>query len=487
MFHDHDITPADLPAVPGLEVLDVVARGGHGTVYRARQLEHDRLVALKVLDGRFVDDDLRRRFDRERLALGRLSDHPAIVALLDSGFTEAGAPYLLLEYAPGGTLRTHLDRFGAMSLDEATALAVSLAAATERTHNAGVVHRDIKPGNILRSAYDGWMLTDFGIASLLDRSATTVVQVSYAHTAPETFDGGPPSATADVYGLASVLATCLTAVEPFEMLPDEAPVSAMRRVITEPYPDLRRAGVPDDLAGLLEMALSKEPLQRPVSARAFAAALNDIRVAHGLMPVAVRTGDDAAGGATVGVDPADLAAVRPSWSHPDDATAAPTTERRRGPRALVALALLVLAGFGVATLGSGVPDGVSAPLELAAAVVQQAPDDGPGGPGGGDGPDAEPPTANATPAAAGQAAADGDPAPPAATVNAQAANANANGDGNGNGNGPGNGPAADGGGGGNGPGDGDGDGGGNGPGGNGRGGANGGGGNGGGRGNGGGN
>jgi serine/threonine protein kinase len=86
----NDPLPADrsgFPAVPGLEVLEVVAQGGHGTVFRARQEDHDRLVALKVLDARFVDEATRRRFDRERTALGRISDHPSIVSLLDSGYT----------------------------------------------------------------------------------------------------------------------------------------------------------------------------------------------------------------------------------------------------------------------------------------------------------------------------------------------------------------------------------------------------------------
>ena len=146
-------TTGNTPMVAGLEILDVIASGGHGTVYRARQQEHDRLVALKVLDARFVDDTTRRRFDRERVALGRISDHPSIVSLLDSGYTETGAPYLLLEFAPGGSLAERIAQ-GPLALDEATALVIGLAAATERTHSAGVVHRDIKPANVLRSAYD---------------------------------------------------------------------------------------------------------------------------------------------------------------------------------------------------------------------------------------------------------------------------------------------------------------------------------------------
>ncbi|MEL6985116.1 MAG: serine/threonine-protein kinase, partial [Actinomycetota bacterium] len=349
MFDDDANPPPhdDAPRVPGLDVLGVVARGGHGTVYEATQREHDRVVALKVLDARF-DDEVGRRFDRERTALGRISDHPSIVSLLDSGRTADGAPYLLLEFAPGGSLADRLEA-GPLDLDEATSLVVELAAATERAHEAGIVHRDIKPGNVLRSAYGQWMLTDFGIASLTDRSLTATVQVSYAHTAPEVFESEPPSPEGDVYSLASLLATCLTGIEPFEMGPSESNVSVMRRIMTEPYPDVRPAGVPDDLAVLLEMALSKDPGQRPVSAQAFAAAINEFRGANGLQPVPVRTGATIGHDSTVTVADDDLAAV-PSWS--SGPAGEPERAPRRGLRLLVAVACLAAL---VAGLGSFLP------------------------------------------------------------------------------------------------------------------------------------
>ena len=477
-------TTGNTPMVAGLEILDVIASGGHGTVYRARQQEHDRLVALKLLDARFVDDTTRRRFDRERVALGRISDHPSIVSLLDSGYTETGAPYLLLEFAPGGSLAERIAQ-GPLALDEATALVIGLAAATERTHSAGVVHRDIKPANILRSAYDHWMLSDFGIASLLDRSATGVVHASYAHTAPETFDGNSPTPVADVYSLASVLATCLTGSEPFEMAEGEAAVSVMRRVMSDPYPDLRRAGVANDLAGLLEMALSKEPAQRPVSARSFAAALNDIRIAHGLMPVAIRTGEEASPDSTVVVDHDDaVAAAASNWSSSDpDATHEFRAPKRR-MRAFAAAACLVFALFGLSFAipsVTGVGDGQTA---LAAVFDGVFDDDNGGngnnnngnGNGNGNGPgnggpnnndnadDADNDDDDGAPVAAPIADGDGDGNGPGNNNNGNGPGGGGRGgNGGGNGNGPGNGGGN---GGGNGPGNGGGGGGGNGPGGN---------------------
>jgi len=439
-------TPPPIPApsspdVPGLEVIEVIARGAHGTVYLANQADHDRAVALKVLDSRFVDDTARRRFDRERTALGRISDHPSIVSLFDSGYTSVGEPYLLLEYAAGGSLADRLTE-GPLPLDEATALAVRLAAAVERMHEAGVVHRDIKPGNVLRSAYGDWMLTDFGIASLVDRSATAAIHASYAHTAPETLAGEAAEAAADVYSLASVLATCLTGEEPFEVVPDEAPVSAMRRVASDPYPDLRRRGVPDDLAALLEMALSKEPIHRPVSALAFAAALNDVREAHGLMPAPLPGADVA--GATVTVATSSPSTPRPSWLAQGPETGAPSGGRRR-VRMFAAAAALLLALVGLGTLlPTGPFDEV---VEAVAAVVDDGGDandaDGDGnGPGGGDG-DGNGPGGN-----------DGDGDGPGG--NDGDGNGNGPGGGGRGGNGGGNGGNGPGNGGGNGPGNGNG-------------------------------
>ena len=340
---------ADAPTVPGLEIINVIAQGGHGTVYRAHQAEHDRIVAVKVLDGRLVDDIARRRFDRERSAIGRLSDHPSIVSLLGSGFTEAGVPYLLLEYAPGGSLAERL-MVGPLRLEEATKLAVCLAAAAERAHLAGVVHRDIKPANILRSAYGDWMLTDFGIASLINSAETRTVHVSYAHTAPENFDGGVASPAADVYSLASVLATCLTTSEPFRVQSEEIAMSAARRVATDPYPDLRLAGVPDDLAEILETALSKKPSDRPQTARSFGELINQVRSVHGLSAVAIRTGNE--GDDLVDTLEVDLAEDLPI---PVGLESAPpnsgSVEAARGSKlAIVIAAFVFLIGLGIGGL-----------------------------------------------------------------------------------------------------------------------------------------
>ncbi len=371
----------DYPTVPGLEIVDLLASGSHGSVFLARQLSHERFVALKVLQEGSVDDEARHRFDLERVALGRISDHPAVVPLIDSGYTDTGLPFIVLEYEPGGSLAEHLTSGGPMMLDEATEMIIELAAAIECSHNAGIIHRDIKPANIIKSAYGKWMITDFGVASIIDRSNTGTIHVSYAHTAPESLEGAGPTSSNDVYSLASVLATALTDIEPFEMTPGESPGSVMQRIATEPYPDLRRSYLPDDLATLLEMALSKEPAQRPVSARSFAAAVNEIRLRHELPKVPIQTGHEIGSGMTSEIPTQQRASLdEPSWRQ----TQSGATDSQWSFRMVVASIVFGLfVGAGLASF-AGLVDG---PVELAAQVVGiDGPDGGQvGGPGEGRG------------------------------------------------------------------------------------------------------
>ena len=273
------------PTIPGLDIVDVIAEGGQATLYRAHQPGHDRTVALKVPHTRLADEAAARRFDRERTALGRLSAHPAIVALLDSGATDDDRPYLVLEYAPGGTLADRLG-LGPMSVDEATDLAVRLAGALECAHRAGVLHRDLKPHNIVRSNYGQWQLTDFGIAAVTGTGpATQTVQVSFAHAAPESYEAGASTVRSDIYSLASTIYTALTGEEPFAQTDDEVALSTIRRAMFEPAPDLALHGVPDGLARLLQESLSKDPEGRPPTAASFGEAVNDQREELGMPPV----------------------------------------------------------------------------------------------------------------------------------------------------------------------------------------------------------
>lgn len=308
------MTNEEFPVVEGLIIEERIARGGQASIYRAWQPMHERTVALRVLDVR-LDPALLERFHRERRALGRISHHPGIVAMLDSGVTDRGEPYLILEYATDGSLQERINE-GPMSIDEATALIISLCGALACAHREGVAHRDIKPGNVLCSSFGDWQLTDFGLAALHGDPTTATIQVSFAHAAPESFDPNSAqsqaeAALSDVYSLASTLYSLVTGTEPFAPAEGEPALSTIRRIVTDPVPDARSAGVPGELTHLLEHAMSKEAVHRPQSATEFGLSLNAVREHLGFASVAIRTGIEIGPlqSATVVVDESQLSTV----------------------------------------------------------------------------------------------------------------------------------------------------------------------------------
>ncbi|MGZ6979453.1 MAG: serine/threonine-protein kinase, partial [Acidimicrobiia bacterium] len=147
-------------SVPGYGNLVEIGRGGFGVVYRAEQADVHRVVAIKILSG--YDEDARRRFDREREAMGILSSHPNIVTVYASGFA-GDYPYLVMEYLDRGSVADELAH-GPMSWREAIDIGVKLSGALQAAHSAGILHRDVKPENVLVSAYGEPKLADFGIA-----------------------------------------------------------------------------------------------------------------------------------------------------------------------------------------------------------------------------------------------------------------------------------------------------------------------------------
>ena len=196
-----------------------VARGGMGEVYRAEDSALDRLVAIKVLSDRFANDDaIRRRFTHEALAAARLSNVPGAVTIFDVGEHE-GRPYIVMEYLPGGSLADRLAAQGTQPPGRVLAWLAQAAEALDAAHERGIVHRDVKPGNLLLDAEGSVKVADFGVASAagLDSfTATGTVLGTAGYLAPEQARGEQTGPASDRYALAVVAWELLTGSRPFE-------------------------------------------------------------------------------------------------------------------------------------------------------------------------------------------------------------------------------------------------------------------------------
>jgi ATP/maltotriose-dependent transcriptional regulator MalT len=254
----------------GYHDAEPVGRGGFGVVYRCNEPSLDRVVAIKVLSSDQDDLDL-EHFEREQRAMGRVSGHPNIVPVLHSGVTFTGRPYIVMPYHSRSTLDSWIKGHGPLAVGEALTVGVRLAGALETAHRAGVLHRDVKPPNVLLSAYGEPQLCDFGIARIAGsrETAANILVGSPSYTAPELFEGRAPSAAADVYSLAATVFTLLNGEPPFPYRPGENPIAFVRRVMAGPIPDLRAKGVPDPVCSALERGLNTDPIRRPSSAAEF--------------------------------------------------------------------------------------------------------------------------------------------------------------------------------------------------------------------------
>jgi Protein kinase domain/Kelch motif len=254
--------------IGGCENAVEVGRGGFGAVYRAWQPEFGRAVAVKVLTAGGLDGEARGRFTRELRALGALSGHPHIVTVHSAGFTAGGHPYLVMGFEPGGSLADRLRSRGPLSWEEAVGVGIRISGALESAHRSGVLHRDVKPENILLSAFGEPKLADFGIARVegADATRTLALVATLAHAAPELLHGDRPSVSSDVYSLGSTLHALIRGRPAFAAEGEEDPLAMIARISARPVPDLRESGVPDAVCRVLERAMAKDPGQRQPSA-----------------------------------------------------------------------------------------------------------------------------------------------------------------------------------------------------------------------------
>ncbi|MEV0402431.1 protein kinase [Actinoallomurus sp. NPDC050550] len=278
--------------VPGYRILERVGEGGFSVVYRAQQERLDRVVALKVLSVDAVDADTMRRFERECQITGRLTGHPNVVTVLDTGMTSGGRPFIAMDYFQRGSLRDRLSREGPLPLQDVLRAGVKIAGALAATHESGVLHRDVKPQNILVSKYGEPALADFGIARLTGSSeATHTTAFTPHHAAPEVVNGEQPGETADVYSLASTMYQLLAGSPAFKAGSAAGIGALMMRILNEPPPQIARPDVPHQVYDVIAKAMAKTPAQRYANAVAFATRLQQLQAELGL-PVTELAGSD---------------------------------------------------------------------------------------------------------------------------------------------------------------------------------------------------
>jgi serine/threonine protein kinase len=260
---------------PRYENVVHLARGGMGDVYRATDTSLGRTVAIKVLSERYAGDaDVRRRFKNEGLAAARLSNAPHTVTIFDVGETEE-QPYIVMEYLEGGSLEERLNH-GRPATGEVLRWLEQAAAALDAGHAAGVVHRDVKPGNLLLDGRGNVHVADFGVASAVGLDSLTLtgtVLGTAGYLSPEQAQGQRATPASDRYALGVVAYELLTGRRPFE---SENPTAEATAHVTAPVPAISsEADVPDELDPVFRRALAKDPRYRYPSAEAFVSDLRD--------------------------------------------------------------------------------------------------------------------------------------------------------------------------------------------------------------------
>jgi serine/threonine protein kinase len=270
---------------PGFADVVEIGRGTLATVYSAREVETNRRVALKLLNARDVSARAIESFERESLSLGAVSSHPNIVTLFRIFRAVDGRPVLVLELCRG-PISERIRQGEGMPVAEVLSIGIKIAGALETAHRVEILHRGVKPENILITEFGEPALADFGVAKLQSSTQTTagLFDFTTVHAAPELLEGGPTSATTDVYELGSSLYQLIAGRSAFREEDGESPASVILRILRDPVKPLLNANVPPELSDLLISAMSKDRESRPPTAAEFARRLSSIEAAQGWPP-----------------------------------------------------------------------------------------------------------------------------------------------------------------------------------------------------------
>ncbi len=276
-------------SVAGLEILELLGRGGMSEVYRARQIDLDRIVALKILLGVKTNAEEKiMRFQNEARLTSSLKS-PNIVKVMSFGISQEGKPYIVMEYVEGRSLADEFKKNGSLPLYRFRDVFLPLLRALEEAHNMGLVHRDLKPGNIMLCKDDAGKenvkLVDFGIAKLLSSSnaqqqnltRTGAILGSPTYMSPEQCQGKPVDARTDLYALSCVMYEALTGEPPFQ---GETAFEVMHKHSVLPPPTVgelvAKTGLKSDFAEAILWGLAKDPDGRPASAAVLLARLESV-------------------------------------------------------------------------------------------------------------------------------------------------------------------------------------------------------------------
>lgn len=258
------------------ELVELVGTGGMAEVWRARDRRLGRDVAVKLVSGpAAADPSMRRRIEREGRAMASVT-HPNIIAVFDHGEVtdEAGRPqpYVVMELVDGVDLERHLADQGALSAHDTAALMTAVLGAVGHAHDAGIVHGDLKPANVVLGS-SGPKVGDFGVARILaEETGTTTVAATPSYAAPEVLRGERPTAASDIYS-ASCMAFAMLAGRPPFLGANAWDVASKH--LEDPVPSLGevRPEVPPELSAVIRRGMDKEPARRPASATELAGAI----------------------------------------------------------------------------------------------------------------------------------------------------------------------------------------------------------------------
>lgn len=248
------------------EILEVIGTGGMAVVYKARCHRLNRLVAIKILKEEYSqDEEFRRRFHAESQAVAMLN-HPNIVSVYDVS-TSGDADYIVMELVDGMTLKQYMEKRGILNWKEALHFAMQIAKALEHAHNQGIVHRDIKPHNVMILKNGSAKVTDFGIARIMSSQNTLTKEAlgSVHYISPEQAKGGRVDNRSDLYSLGVVMYEMLTGRPPYD---GESPVAVALQHINggAPMPSTINPNIPGGLEQIIMHAMSVDPVRRYASA-----------------------------------------------------------------------------------------------------------------------------------------------------------------------------------------------------------------------------